>query len=167
MLLERGGPVEILLIKGASASARRGRAVLLGDEACALERIHGKHRQGLPAVVRLASRFSHCVHFRAEVIDRAAYVTFLVEDHLGVEMFEVLILVCLASVSAPDCQSDTAVNVIRGPVVSSVVACGLQGQALLASTSVGSDLGGAYMMIRWSRAVLAEGDAETTAYKLQ
>ena len=69
----------------------------------------------------------------------------------GGMMFEILILVCANSLSAPDCQKSTALDVIRGPVVPSVIACGLQGQAYVAETSLASRLDGTYLKIRCDR----------------
>jgi hypothetical protein len=74
-------------------------------------------------------------------------------------MFEVLILVCASSVSAPDCQTNTALDVVHGPVVSSPITCGVQGQAYVAETSLASRLDGAYLKIRCSHLKTAEADA--------
>jgi hypothetical protein len=73
-------------------------------------------------------------------------------------MFEVLILVCASSVSAPDCQTNTALDVIHGPVVSSPITCGVQGQAYVAETSLASRLEGAYLKIRCSHMKSADAD---------
>jgi len=70
-------------------------------------------------------------------------------------MFKILILVCANSVSAPDCQTDTALDIIQGPLVSSVMACGLQGQAYFAQTSLAQRLDGTYLKIRCDRSQLA------------
>jgi hypothetical protein len=50
-------------------------------------------------------------------------------------MLQVMILVCSTSLSAVECQVDTAHDVISGPQVASVAQCGLQGQSLLAQTA--------------------------------
>jgi hypothetical protein len=50
-------------------------------------------------------------------------------------MLQILILVCSTSLSSVECQIDTAHDVINGPQVASVFACGLQGQSLLARTA--------------------------------
>jgi hypothetical protein len=71
-------------------------------------------------------------------------------------MFEILILVCASSLSAPDCQMNTALDVIHGPSASSVIACGVQGQAYIAETSLIGRLDGAYLKIRCGRAPVAE-----------
>jgi hypothetical protein len=75
-------------------------------------------------------------------------------------MFEILILVCASSVSAPDCQTDTALDVMHGPVVSSAVTCGLQGQAYVAQTSLAKRLDGAYLKIRCGHLKTVEADAD-------
>lgn len=71
-------------------------------------------------------------------------------------MFEILILVCASSLSAPDCQMNTALDVIRGPSAASVIACGVQGQAYIAETSLAGRLDGAYVKIRCGRTPAAE-----------
>lgn len=50
-------------------------------------------------------------------------------------MLQILILVCSTNLSSVECQADTALDVINGPQVASVWACGLQGQSLLAQTA--------------------------------
>ncbi|MCO5064021.1 MAG: hypothetical protein M9924_06340 [Rhizobiaceae bacterium] len=50
-------------------------------------------------------------------------------------MLQVLILVCSVSVSPPDCNSDTALDVIVGPDSASVMSCMLGSQAMLARTA--------------------------------
>ena len=50
-------------------------------------------------------------------------------------MLQILILVCSSSLSSVECQVDTAHDVISGPQVASLFACGLQGQSLLAQTA--------------------------------
>lgn len=57
-------------------------------------------------------------------------------------MFQILILVCSLGTAQPDCQSETALDVVRGPVVANEMLCGRDGQAYLAQTSIaphGSD----------------------------
>jgi hypothetical protein len=73
-------------------------------------------------------------------------------------MFEILILVCASSLSAPDCQTSTALDVIHGPVVSSPISCGVQGQAYVAETSLASRLEGAYLKIRCGHLKTAEAE---------
>ncbi|MGB0087247.1 MAG: hypothetical protein WBP94_17970 [Rhodomicrobiaceae bacterium] len=70
-------------------------------------------------------------------------------------MFQVLILICAAGVSPPDCQKDTALDVFRGPVVSNEVMCGLHGQAYLAETSLAARGPGEYMKIKCLRSAVA------------
>ena len=74
-------------------------------------------------------------------------------------MFEILILVCASSLSAPDCQMNTALDVIHGPSAASVIACGVQGQAYIAETSLVGRLDGAYLKIRCDRPRVAAHDA--------
>lgn len=50
-------------------------------------------------------------------------------------MLRILILICSSQVSPQDCQRETALDLISGPQVSSVFSCGMQGQAVLASTA--------------------------------
>jgi hypothetical protein len=52
-----------------------------------------------------------------------------------------LILVCSATVAMRDCNVDTAIDVVQGPEVNSIVGCGLSSQAMIAQTSMASGLG--------------------------
>jgi hypothetical protein len=70
-------------------------------------------------------------------------------------LFKILILVCASSVSAPDCQTNTALDIIQGPLVSSVMACGIEGQAYVAQTSLAQRLDGTYLKIRCDRSRVA------------
>jgi len=55
-------------------------------------------------------------------------------------MFKVLILVCSINLAPPDCQANTAVDVISGPDAASESVCGLHGQAYTAQPAIGSGL---------------------------
>ncbi len=44
-------------------------------------------------------------------------------------MFQVLVLVCSIGVAPMDCQTDTAIETIRGPEAANEIQCGLYGQA--------------------------------------
>ena len=51
-------------------------------------------------------------------------------------MFQIMILVCAIGTSRMDCQTETALDVVRGPVVANEILCGRDGQAYLAQTSI-------------------------------
>ena len=55
--------------------------------------------------------------------------------------FTVLILICSASLAIPDCSVNNAIDVVRGPDSSSIYGCGFSGQAMIASTALGPELG--------------------------
>ncbi len=55
-------------------------------------------------------------------------------------MFKVVLLVCVLSVHASDCQEQTALHVLAGPDCGNEIACVLQAQAYLASTEIGRSL---------------------------
>lgn len=64
------------------------------------------------------------------------------------DMFTTLILVCATAMPQPDCNRDTAVDVVAGPAAPSPLGCGFTGQAMLASTALGPRLGeGRYMKV--------------------
>ena len=63
-------------------------------------------------------------------------------------MFDVLILICAASLTQAECQKTTAMHVIKGPAAANLMACGLHGQAYLAETSLAYNLENAYVKIR-------------------
>lgn len=65
-------------------------------------------------------------------------------------MLQVLILVCSVSVSPPDCNSDTALDVIAGPDASSLMSCMLGSQAMLARTAEIGQRPREYVKIRCS-----------------
>lgn len=50
-------------------------------------------------------------------------------------MLQMLILVCSVSVFPPDCNSETALDVISGPEAGSVMSCMLGSQVMLARTA--------------------------------
>jgi hypothetical protein len=68
---------------------------------------------------------------------------------LGVKrMLRILILICSTEVSPQDCQRETALDIISGPQVASIMTCGVQGQALAASTAAIGRRPDEYMKIR-------------------
>jgi hypothetical protein len=68
-------------------------------------------------------------------------------------MLQIMILVCSVNLSPADCQIETALDVISGPQTQSVVSCGLQGQALIAATSIARRGPDEYIKIKCSRVV--------------
>jgi hypothetical protein len=50
-------------------------------------------------------------------------------------MLKMLILICSSSVSPAECGVDTASDVIHGPNVAGIMACGLGGQVMVAETA--------------------------------
>ena len=68
-------------------------------------------------------------------------------------MLQIMILVCSVNLSPADCQLETALDVISGPQAESVISCRLQGQALIAATSIARRGPGEYIKIRCSRVV--------------
>jgi hypothetical protein len=67
-------------------------------------------------------------------------------------MFQILILVCGLGTAQQDCQADTALDVVRGPVVPNEMLCGRDGQAYLAQTSIAPHDGRDYVKIQCLRA---------------
>lgn len=51
-------------------------------------------------------------------------------------MFQVLVLICSLDLAPSQCRGDTALDVIRGPVVANEMMCGLHGQAYIAPTAL-------------------------------
>lgn len=51
-------------------------------------------------------------------------------------MFQVLILICSASLLRSECQIENALDVVRGPMVASEAMCGMHGQAYVAPTAM-------------------------------
>jgi hypothetical protein len=61
--------------------------------------------------------------------------------------YSILILICSLSVSPSECRPDTAIDVVQGPKVSSVLQCGLMGQATIAGVAIAPREGQEYMKI--------------------
>jgi hypothetical protein len=59
----------------------------------------------------------------------------------------VVILVCSASLGRPDCQLDTAIDVIRGPNVASDMMCAFAGQTTIAATAIVPREGQEYLKV--------------------
>ncbi|WP_342237023.1 hypothetical protein [Inquilinus sp. OTU3971] len=79
-------------------------------------------------------------------------------------MFKMLLLICATGVSPGDCQIDTAIDVIQGPVTASAAACAFQGQAQLADTALPIRPGETYLKVRCAReAAAALGDIQPGA----
>ncbi len=61
--------------------------------------------------------------------------------------FTIVILICSMAIDHSACQPDTAVDVVQGPKVDSASACGMIGQATIASTAIVPRPGEEYMKI--------------------
>ncbi|WP_186002914.1 hypothetical protein [Mycobacterium sp. KBS0706] len=70
-------------------------------------------------------------------------------------MFKMLLLVCATALSPGDCQTDTAIDVIQGPVTASAAACAFQGQAEVANTALPIRPGETYLKVRCTRTIAA------------
>jgi hypothetical protein len=66
-------------------------------------------------------------------------------------MFQVFILVCAIGVPPADCQTNSAIQTIRGPEAPNEVACGLFGQAFFAQVSQQKLREGEYLKITCTR----------------
>jgi hypothetical protein len=73
-------------------------------------------------------------------------------------MFKIMILICTINLAPQDCQTETAMDIIAGPTVSSELSCALSGQALLASTALRPD-GREYAKILCGRSSAIASDA--------
>jgi hypothetical protein len=71
-------------------------------------------------------------------------------------MFQVLILVCSIGVAPADCQIETALDVVNGPLVASEMLCGLHGQAYIAQTSLRPASPGEYVKVKCLRPAKGE-----------
>jgi len=75
-------------------------------------------------------------------------------------MLNMLILICAANVSAPDCQVETALDIIHGPQVASVFECGMASQVMAARTSLLRRAPGEYMKVRCTPVKATEAEAD-------
>lgn len=55
-------------------------------------------------------------------------------------MFKVILLICAASLEPSDCQPQTAIDVLQGPVAANEITCGLHSQAYLAESALSASL---------------------------
>ena len=51
-------------------------------------------------------------------------------------MYSILILVCSTALSHSDCQSKTALDVVRGPMVDNAIMCVMNAQTMIARTDL-------------------------------
>lgn len=66
-------------------------------------------------------------------------------------MFQVLILVCSINVAPADCQTNSALEVIRGPETANEFTCAFQSQIYVAATSPAERRTGEYMKTMCTR----------------
>ncbi len=71
-------------------------------------------------------------------------------------MYTILILICSTMLSAADCQSKTAFDVVRGPTVDNPMMCGFDAQAMIARTDLVQADGTEYVKVVCTRAKNAE-----------
>ena len=61
--------------------------------------------------------------------------------------YSVVILICALNVGQPDCQPDTAVDVMRGPRVANPMMCNMAAQSMVGQTELAPREGLEYMKI--------------------
>jgi len=66
-------------------------------------------------------------------------------------MFQILVLVCSVGVAPADCQTNTAIKVIRGPEAANELQCGLYGQAYFAEMGNHELVNGEYLKVMCTR----------------
>jgi hypothetical protein len=76
------------------------------------------------------------------------------------DLFKIVILVCSAEMAPQDCQTDNAIDVIAGPTVTTVMACGHDGQAYIAQTSLLDEHTYPKMLCRHARFATAPLDSD-------
>ena len=62
-------------------------------------------------------------------------------------MYSILILICSTALSHSDCQSKTALDVVRGPKVDNEIMCIMNAQTMIARTDLVQGGGGQYMKV--------------------
>jgi hypothetical protein len=74
-------------------------------------------------------------------------------------MFSVLLFVCAVTVLPQDCDRETALDVLAGPVAANEIACGLYAQAFYAETAMGRGMrDDEYLMWRCTRTTINGGN---------
>jgi hypothetical protein len=71
-------------------------------------------------------------------------------------MYTIVILICSTVLSHADCQSNTAVDVVRGPTVDNPMMCGFDAQAMIARTDLVRPDGTEYVKVMCTRSKNAE-----------
>lgn len=71
-------------------------------------------------------------------------------------MYSILILICSTALSHSDCQSNTALDVVRGPKVDNAVMCTLSAQTMIARTDFVQGGGAQYMKVVCTRSENAD-----------
>jgi hypothetical protein len=61
--------------------------------------------------------------------------------------YSVVILICSIHIGHADCQSETAIDVVRGPRVENAMMCAMAGQAMIARTALMQGDGEEYMKL--------------------
>jgi hypothetical protein len=72
----------------------------------------------------------------------------------------VVILICSASLGRPDCQMNTALDVIRGPNVANEMMCAFVGQTTIAATALTPRDGAEYVKIMCMRSQAKRNTAQ-------
>ena len=62
-------------------------------------------------------------------------------------MYSILILICSTALSHSDCQSKTALDVVRGPKVDNELMCIMNAQTMIARTDLVQGGGAQYMKV--------------------
>jgi hypothetical protein len=75
---------------------------------------------------------------------------------MGRKMYSILILICSTALTHADCQSKTAVDVVRGPTVDNPMMCGFDAQAMIARTNLVQPDDTEYVKVVCTRAKNAE-----------
>ena len=78
------------------------------------------------------------------------------QQESGRKMYSILVLICSTALSHADCQSKTAVDVVRGPTVDNPMMCGLNAQTMIARTDLVQADGSEYMKVVCTRTKNAE-----------
>jgi hypothetical protein len=71
-------------------------------------------------------------------------------------MYSIVILICSTALSHADCQSNTAMDVVRGPTVDNAIMCALNAQTMIARTDLVQGDGSQYIKVACVRSKNAD-----------
>src|SRR6516165_11084358 len=71
-------------------------------------------------------------------------------------MYSIVILICATALSHSDCETKTALDVVRGPTVDNAILCALNAQTMIARTDLVQNSAAQYVKVTCTRSKSAD-----------